>query len=366
MPRRLKSEMRFSLLVVLLIVPSAAAAPINDSFANAIPLAGATVVTNGSNVGASKEPGEPNHAGDAGGKSVWWLWTAPFTGSVVIHTGGSTFDTLLGVYTGSSVSSLTLVAANDQDPLDPLGGDTSRVKFNVTAETIYAIAVDGFAGASGTILLTIAPPPRPPNDDFAQRTVLIGASVLTNGSTVDATKQVDEPAHAGEPGGKSIWWFWTAPFAGRAVLTTLGSDFDTVLAVYLGDALEDLAEVASNDQDPLGGDTSRVSFTTTASQRYEIAVDGWNGESGAVTLNLHLVSRPDLSIGRSPENGHPRLRVYGTAAARYVIEGRVAWQVSDAWQPLATNTVDAGGSWLFTDSAATNLAQRFYRARSLE
>ena len=31
----------------------------------------------GSNQNASKEVGEPNHAGDAGGKSVWWSWTAP-------------------------------------------------------------------------------------------------------------------------------------------------------------------------------------------------------------------------------------------------------------------------------------------------
>jgi len=366
MPLWLKGVGRFSLLAALLIHSLAAAAPINDPFANAILLRGATVVANGNNVGATKEPGEPNHAGDAGGKSVWWLWTAPFTGSVVVHTAGSSFDTLLGVYTGSSVSSLTLVAANDQDPLDPLGGDTSRVKFNATVDTVYAIAVDGFAGASGAIVLTITPPPRPPNDDFANRSVLAGASVLANGSTVDATKQLDEPAHAGEPGGKSIWWSWTAPFAGRAVITTLGSDFDTVLALYRGEALEALAEVASNDQDPLGGDTSRVSFTTATGQRYEIAVDGWNGESGAVTLNMRLVSRPHLSIVRLPDNGGARLRVTGTTAARYSIEGRVAWLASDVWQPLATNTTDAGGIWFFTDSSATNLAQRFYRARTVE
>jgi hypothetical protein len=233
-------------------------------------------------------------------------------------------------------------------------------------ETVYAIAVDGFGGASGTILLTITPPPRPPNDDFAQRTVLAGASVFTNGSTVDATKELDEPAHAGEPGGKSIWWSWTAPFAGHAVINTLGSDFDTVLAVYHGDALEDLVEVASIDQDPSGGDTSRMSFTTVAGQRYEIAVDGWNSESGAVTLKVRLVSSPELSIGRSSENGPPRLRISGTPAARYVIEGHASWLAPNAWQPLATNTVDAGGAWFFTDPSATNLAQRFYRARTAE
>ena len=366
MVRRLKRDVRIYSLAALLIVPQAAAAPINDSFASAIQLTGATVVTTGSNAGASKQPGEPNHAGDAGGKSVWWLWTASFTGSVIIHTAGSSFDTLLGVYTGATVSSLELVTANDQDPLDPLGGDTSRVKFNATIETVYAIAVDGFAGASGAILLTITPPLRPPNDNFAQRIVLSGASILTNSSTVDATKESGEPNHAGEPGGKSIWWTWTAPSAGRAIITTAGSYFDTVLAVYRGDTVDDLVEIASNDQDPLGGDTSRVSFTSAAGQHYEIAVDGWNGESGAVTLNIRLVARPELRIGRPVDNGGPRLQVSGTAGARYTIEGRVTWLASEAWQPLATNRADSGGTWYFTDSSATNLAQRFYRARSVE
>src|SRR6185503_1322970 len=87
-----------------------AAAPANDSFVNAIPLAGPLVVTNGSNTGATKQSGEPTHAGDAGGRSVWWSWTAPFTGSVIMRTTGSSFDTLLAIYTGDAIAALTLVA----------------------------------------------------------------------------------------------------------------------------------------------------------------------------------------------------------------------------------------------------------------
>ena len=53
------------------------AAPANDNFANAIVLTGNTLTTSGSNVAATKEAGEPNHAGNSGGASVWWSWTAP-------------------------------------------------------------------------------------------------------------------------------------------------------------------------------------------------------------------------------------------------------------------------------------------------
>jgi hypothetical protein len=68
----------------------------------------------------------------------------------VIDTIGSSFDTLLGIYTGSSVSNLTVVASDD----DSGGLDgTSRAIFNVTSNTTYKIAVDGFSGFSGTVVL---------------------------------------------------------------------------------------------------------------------------------------------------------------------------------------------------------------------
>ena len=52
--------------------------PANDDFANAAVLTEDTGYGwLGTNAGASKEAGEPNHAGDAGGHSVWSSSTAP-------------------------------------------------------------------------------------------------------------------------------------------------------------------------------------------------------------------------------------------------------------------------------------------------
>ena len=71
---------------------------------------------------------------------------------MTIDTATSTFDTLLGIYTGSAVGSLTDVASNDDD-----GGElTSRVTFPVTASTVYKIRVDGFLGDAGTVNLHLA------------------------------------------------------------------------------------------------------------------------------------------------------------------------------------------------------------------
>ena len=84
--------------------------------------------------------------------SVWWSWVAPASGPVTISTVGSTFDTLLGVYTGTNVATLTLVASDD----DSGGNTTSLVTFNATAGTEYAIAVDGWHGAQGVITLNVS------------------------------------------------------------------------------------------------------------------------------------------------------------------------------------------------------------------
>src|SRR6266446_9640847 len=56
------------------------AQPANDLFANRTFISGTNLLVTGSNIGATGEVGEPMHAGVDGGKSVWWSWTAPFSG----------------------------------------------------------------------------------------------------------------------------------------------------------------------------------------------------------------------------------------------------------------------------------------------
>ena len=146
--------------------------PANDAFASAQRISLEEGVVGGRTTAATKEPGEPNHAGNAGGHSVWYRWVAPADGLAVLDTYDFTpssrdtdFDTLLAVYRGSSLGSLEPVAANDDGIVGPLGA--SRVSFPVTAGDEYAIALDGFDGSSGHFVLnwTIAPP----NDDFTGR-----------------------------------------------------------------------------------------------------------------------------------------------------------------------------------------------------
>ena len=120
---------------------------INDNFASAVSLTGESGEIDGNNEDATRESGEPLHADVVGGTSVWYKWQAPRNGQFIFSLGGSDFDTLLAVYTGTSVTSLTKIAANDDIP-DKAG--FSSVTFQATANTDYYIAVDGRAKGSGS------------------------------------------------------------------------------------------------------------------------------------------------------------------------------------------------------------------------
>jgi thiol-disulfide isomerase/thioredoxin len=136
------------------------AQPANDLFVNRIGLTGTNLVATGSSVGAGKEAGEPLHAENTGGASVWWTWTAPLPGSATISTMGSGFDTVLGVYAGTEVYSLTEVASNDDEDYPDIL--TSKVSFDTVAGQTYQIAVDGYGGDFGSVRLSLQAGPPPP------------------------------------------------------------------------------------------------------------------------------------------------------------------------------------------------------------
>ncbi len=256
----------------------------NNNFANATVMSGTSISATGSNVGATKEQGEPIVAANVGGKSVWYSWTAPNSGMVSLNTEGSTFDTLLGVYTGTTVNKLSLVASNDDVGFGDL---TSAVAFKAVAGTTYHFVVDGYRGAAGTIKLNLSMTAPPANDNFANGAVLTGRTASWLGTNVGATKEAGEPTLKGNTGGASVWFTWVAPASGVYSLNTLGSDFDTTLGVYTGSSVTSLKLVASNDDDTANGLlTSALNFNATAGTTYHFVVDGYNGATGNISLNL--------------------------------------------------------------------------------
>nr|MBA3268819.1 cadherin-like domain-containing protein [Acidimicrobiia bacterium] len=142
----------------------AAAVPTNDDFAAAQLIEGPVGSLTSSNVDATLEVGEPGHGGAGGTASIWYRWTAPSDGAVTFDTCDSDYDTVLAVYTGGAVDTLTEVASND----DACGADglASRVNFTATAGTVYHVAVDGYAGSTGTVVLAWAQGAAAADDEY--------------------------------------------------------------------------------------------------------------------------------------------------------------------------------------------------------
>ena len=115
-----KTPSAFALLALVSAGTAFSAPPPNDNFADRIvvtldpfppgSLASYGGSVDGSNVDATKEPGEPDHAGDPGGKSVWWSFTVPANSSARVWAYGP-FNTVLAVYTGEDVTNLVSVAS---------------------------------------------------------------------------------------------------------------------------------------------------------------------------------------------------------------------------------------------------------------
>lgn len=451
----------------------------SDSFAGAPHLQGTAGLVRSSNAGASAEGGEPSHHGRPPRRTVWATWAAPTGtsgGIVTFRTAGSTFDTLLAVYTGTLSGGLVPVRSDD----DGGGFLSSEVSFRAQPQTLYRIVVDGFGGAEGkflfdwkfeltsenfpifteepfdqavalgrdvtfsvagvtdyawqwyfngmpltgqtqSMLLVKGVGPLQVGDyfcrgfngqrfrntrtarlqinhnqfgqvdpfsfsseklfdsrlranDFAAgsraKSVAHGFSGTQIFSTVGATKEIGEPNHCGIPGGASEWFAVQAETNGTMFIDTDGSNFDTVLAVYIGpgDSYATLTNVACDNDSGLDGKDSRVSFPATQGTIYWIAVDGVNNPSngnpakGSVTLHYRLVLPLRLSATAytNAAGGRMSFRVTGTPNLPTTIE--VTTDIAAiSWTSLVTNTTSSG-VFNFTNSGVGVIPRRFYRA----
>lgn len=100
-----------------------------------------------------------------------------------------------------------------------------------------------------------------------------------------------EPGEPNESGRmkKTVWGKLRLPQAGRVVIHTFGSDFDTALAVYTGNAVDKLKKVTSNDNHAApgyGATRSLVQFDAKAGVTYSIQIGSKTGAEGDLYVNV--------------------------------------------------------------------------------
>ncbi|HEX6123857.1 MAG TPA: VCBS repeat-containing protein [Pyrinomonadaceae bacterium] len=167
------------------------------------------------------------------------------------------------------------------------------MKMQTYKRSILSLAILSLA----VFTVTASAATAPANDNFANAgpiTMGGNGAVIVVGNNISASKEPNEPYHADNAGGSSVWFHFT-PAATKAVeLRTISNDtnFDTTLAVYTGDNLQFLTPVGSNDDcyRVECGVRSRVRLLLQAGTTYRIAVDGYNNgsttSSGSFTLIL--------------------------------------------------------------------------------
>jgi hypothetical protein len=296
MRRRTVRAIGLSVALALAAASQAGAAPLNDNFADALVAGGDRVEGSGNTFGATKEVGEPDHAGDPGGASAWFGWTAPRSQAVYLQVCTDGWPALSGIYRGGSVGALEAVASTRVTLPDTCG----ELHFRAVSTVQYRIAIDGLAAggspAEGNFDFTISSSPLelPANDAFADATVVKSTTAeWIYGSTESATREPGEPGHGGDLAGASVWYRWTAPVSGPIRVYPCQAAFRPTVSVYTGSSLASLSPVgtpAALDPQPLSecqlGGQGGVGFDAVAGQAYSIAVDGADGGWGRFQLRL--------------------------------------------------------------------------------
>lgn len=338
---------RFSLV----IDGPCAGPPLNDDFENAFVISNRIDTVFSTTRCATGETNEPDHPGTRSTNSVWFRWTASYSGSVVMTTEGSTLDTVMEVYRGTNLASLVSVRGNDDDG----SRQTSRVTFNAVSNTTYHIAVAGYTNSQGGVALNINPAG---NDLFANFLPLAGATGSVSGRNTTARRETGEPGFPGISGTNSVWFCGQVPLSGLLRFDTEGSNFDTLLAIYTGSRITNLVLVAS-DNDSGTNKTSRLYFQAEAGTNYWVAVDGVNGQSGFYRLNWGSPGPgPSFGAMKMLPDGSRQIDLAGAIGDRYRVETAGDMQTWTNWMRLTNLT----GRIQFIDPVTNDARRRFYRA----
>ncbi len=265
----------------------------NDLSAAATPVNALPFTTTQDIGSATSSAGDPVHTctSSADSKTVWFRYNAGFTGNLLIDTEGSNYDTVLSVYNAAAPSSE--LACNDDTDQD----SQSALSLAVISGQSYLIEVSRYhqGSSSGTLVLNVNG-----NDQPSQATPV--ARVQPGQFVGAATTSVSDPglAACGGPLDKTVWYRYTATASGPIHVSTVGSDYDTVLAVYAG-SIPGVEPACNDDIDSNNPGPSALNFNAGAGQSYLILVGDFNFNEGIFgTLNLIVHPNTACTFNASP------------------------------------------------------------------
>lgn len=292
------------------------------------------------NINATLETNEPSIDSKKGGSSVWMKWIAPSNGVARFNTRGSDFDTLLGVYrinprnpNDVSVTNLEFIVGNDDDAPDYTAQNyfNSFVAFNAISNQEYEIAVDGFYGVQGHIVLNWSLTP-----SSAQVPVITNQPQnLTVTSNAYATFSVNDIQ------GANYQWFLNGILILGETRNTIG--IPSVTAANVGEyrvlvSFPDTSPLQFVFSDPAQLQINSQGNSTSAAQtKFREATDPTSGPSGGPTPGI-VHFHPNAV----PVSGYTGSHIWNTYGAE-----------SEPGEPNHCNKIGGAPYW-FSYNAPTN------------
>lgn len=221
-----------------------AATPTNDLVSDRLPLPGSKGMVNGTNDGAVPEAnGEPIT------RTTWWSWVPPADGVFQVKAEWPSTDPSARIRFWSIGSNKLPQFYPDQQN----GWDGSWVSVTAGKEVAVEISdrVDSDPVHPTRYQLIYEFIPRPPNDTFEGRSLLVGRRIETRGTNWSAAAVAPtDPTILGSRLTRTLWWEWTAPEDGWV---TIQSDAPQ-LVLFAGSEIGALTRVANREsQEGLSG-----------------------------------------------------------------------------------------------------------------
>lgn len=270
---------------------SAPAQPANDQFANRIGVTGTNFIVQGTTVGSVPDPAEPYQ------RTVWWEWTAPTDGEVMITRRQGEYRYDCTVFIGTNLPGLQPVASLDYNHL-------LATTFSVEAGVKYQLAVGSWYQLPVGLNLQLIP--HPPHQSFASRISLGTGDIQVHGTLGSFTNGFPDSIEGTMYG--LVWYSWTAATSGPISLKLevepgmSASPRNWVsLSVFTGDQEDQLSTVVRSDTGAAYGQHygAEVTFTAQAGTTYQIAVSG-KPFPGAFDLSVLRSAAPEVMLVNPP------------------------------------------------------------------
>lgn len=238
---------------------------------------------------------------------VWYSWTPPVSGKVSLRLESNQNEAAaLAIFEDQEDGTFALVGAADSVFVLDLGMNVIDWFFTQAPVAVsdveveggrnYRVAYGGWSGEQGNATLELTLAPVMFADDFEDAVELFGRNITLTGNNSDATGEDDEPNHGGGPGGRSVWFKYKPDVQGAFIVSTEGSAFDTVIAIYQGDELGNLTLIDSNLNATRDVTFSRLRTLVKQGEEYYLVVDRGGFLAGEISLSMRLQPLPPTFI----------------------------------------------------------------------